>query len=90
MNILFNVNLVLLFLPCRESEGTFQYGNFWREADDIRSVIEHFSGANRVIGGILGHSKGALFNLQIITLLHIRVKFNSDMEFWRYIAKFLH
>ncbi|PON84411.1 Alpha/beta hydrolase fold [Trema orientale] len=41
-----------------ESEGTFQYGHFGKEVDDIRSVIEHFSGANRVISGILGHSKG--------------------------------
>ncbi|XP_062091045.1 uncharacterized protein LOC133797226 [Humulus lupulus] len=41
-----------------ESEGTFQYGNYQREADDLRSVIEHFIGANRVICGILGHSKG--------------------------------
>nr|DAD44406.1 TPA_asm: hypothetical protein HUJ06_002636 [Nelumbo nucifera] len=41
-----------------ESEGSFQYGNYWREADDLRSVIKHFSGAKRVITAILGHSKG--------------------------------
>ncbi|XP_065848867.1 uncharacterized protein [Euphorbia lathyris] len=41
-----------------ESEGSFSYANYWREADDLRSVIDHFSGANRVISAILGHSKG--------------------------------
>ncbi|XP_041007264.1 uncharacterized protein LOC121251922 isoform X1 [Juglans microcarpa x Juglans regia] len=41
-----------------ESEGSFQYGNYWREVEDLRSVIQHFSAANRVIRAILGHSKG--------------------------------
>ncbi|GAV78494.1 Abhydrolase_5 domain-containing protein [Cephalotus follicularis] len=41
-----------------ESEGSFEYGNYWREADDLRSVIKHFCGANRVISAIIGHSKG--------------------------------
>eukprot|EP00257_Ricinus_communis_P014149 XP_015571753.1 uncharacterized protein LOC8272558 [Ricinus communis] len=41
-----------------ESEGSFAYGNYWKEADDIRAVTEHFSGANRVTSVILGHSKG--------------------------------
>ncbi|KAI4380360.1 hypothetical protein MLD38_006559 [Melastoma candidum] len=41
-----------------ESEGTFQYGNYYREADDLRAIIEHFKGANRVTKAILGHSKG--------------------------------
>lgn len=50
----------MLSLPCRESEGTFEYGNYKKEADDLHAVIEHFSGANHVISGILGHSKGLL------------------------------
>lgn len=41
-----------------ESEGSFQYGNYWREADDLHAVIQHFYGANRVVSAILGHSKG--------------------------------
>ncbi|XP_048133657.1 putative uncharacterized protein YDL057W isoform X4 [Rhodamnia argentea] len=41
-----------------ESEGTFEYGHYWREADDLRAVIEHFNGANRVTSAIVGHSKG--------------------------------
>ncbi|EXB38857.1 hypothetical protein L484_027291 [Morus notabilis] len=40
-----------------ESEGTFECGNYKKEADDLHAVIEHFSGANHVISGILGHSK---------------------------------
>ena len=55
--------MLVLTLPCRESEGTFEYGNYQREADDLGAVIQHFSEANHVIIGILGHSKGALFNL---------------------------
>ncbi|PQQ08836.1 uncharacterized protein Pyn_03031 [Prunus yedoensis var. nudiflora] len=41
-----------------ESEGTFQYGNYRREADDLHAVIQHFSEANRAASTILGHSKG--------------------------------
>ncbi|KAK9274701.1 hypothetical protein L1049_021952 [Liquidambar formosana] len=41
-----------------ESEGSFQYGNYSREADDLHAVIQHFCGTNRVISAILGHSKG--------------------------------
>ncbi|XP_034700646.1 uncharacterized protein LOC117925686 isoform X1 [Vitis riparia] len=41
-----------------ESEGSFQYGGYWREADDLHAVIQHFRGAKRVIHAILGHSKG--------------------------------
>ncbi|CAK7352604.1 unnamed protein product [Dovyalis caffra] len=41
-----------------ESEGSFAYGNYWREADDLRAVIEHFRAESRAISAILGHSKG--------------------------------
>lgn len=41
-----------------ESEGSFQYGNYWREADDLQAVIQHLNGMKRVITAILGHSKG--------------------------------
>ncbi|PIA41811.1 hypothetical protein AQUCO_02200325v1 [Aquilegia coerulea] len=39
-------------------EGSFQYGNYLREADDLRSVIQYLSGRNHAITTILGHSKG--------------------------------
>ncbi|CAN0915085.1 Putative uncharacterized protein YDL057W [Linum grandiflorum] len=41
-----------------ESEGSFVYGSYKREADDLRSVVEHFGGENRVVNVVLGHSKG--------------------------------
>ncbi|XP_038699775.1 uncharacterized protein LOC119997065 isoform X2 [Tripterygium wilfordii] len=41
-----------------ESEGLFQYGNYRREADDLRAVVEHFCGVNRIVKGVVGHSKG--------------------------------
>ncbi|RVW52352.1 putative uncharacterized protein YDL057W [Vitis vinifera] len=41
-----------------ESEGSFQYGNYRREADDLRAVVQHFYGEKRVIIALVGHSKG--------------------------------
>ncbi|XP_068653319.1 putative uncharacterized protein YDL057W [Aristolochia californica] len=41
-----------------ESEGSFQYGNYRREADDLHAVVLHFSGQKREISAIAGHSKG--------------------------------
>ncbi|KAE8700330.1 translation machinery-associated protein 22 [Hibiscus syriacus] len=41
-----------------ESEGSFEFGNYLREADDLHSIIRHFSRANRVVNAIVGHSKG--------------------------------
>ncbi|XP_039051050.1 uncharacterized protein LOC120192329 isoform X2 [Hibiscus syriacus] len=41
-----------------ESEGSFEYGTYYREADDLHVVVRHFSGENRVVSAILGHSKG--------------------------------
>nr|KYP46179.1 Putative uncharacterized protein YDL057W family [Cajanus cajan] len=41
-----------------ESEGLFQYGNYWREVDDLHAVTQHFRESNRVISAIVGHSKG--------------------------------
>ncbi|XP_047308663.1 uncharacterized protein LOC124912143 [Impatiens glandulifera] len=41
-----------------ESEGTFQYGHYRREAEDLRSVVQFFNGGNRKASTILGHSKG--------------------------------
>nr|GEX85684.1 alpha/beta hydrolase fold protein [Tanacetum cinerariifolium] len=40
-----------------ESEGSFQFGNYRKEVDDLRTVIQHFTAANRVICALLGHSK---------------------------------
>ncbi|KAI3989287.1 hypothetical protein MKX01_004836 [Papaver californicum] len=41
-----------------ESEGTFQYGNYIKEADDLHSVVMHFLGMKHAVSAIVGHSKG--------------------------------
>ncbi|TKY54477.1 YDL057W protein [Spatholobus suberectus] len=41
-----------------ESEGSFEFGNYWREVDDLHDVAQHFHGANRIVIAIIGHSKG--------------------------------
>ncbi|KAM7519622.1 hypothetical protein LguiB_018584 [Lonicera macranthoides] len=41
-----------------ESEGTFEFVTYAREADDLHAIIQHFKGTGRVITAILGHSKG--------------------------------
>ncbi|XP_012444681.1 uncharacterized protein LOC105768937 isoform X1 [Gossypium raimondii] len=43
-----------------ESEGSFMYGNYRREAEDLRAVIRHFRKNQRLITAIVGHSKGFL------------------------------
>ncbi|KAI9123241.1 hypothetical protein K1719_006130 [Acacia pycnantha] len=40
-----------------ESEGSFEYGNYWREVEDLHSVAQHFCGEKRA-RTIVGHSKG--------------------------------
>ncbi|XP_050937303.1 uncharacterized protein LOC103492334 isoform X5 [Cucumis melo] len=46
------------FVRTRESEGSFKYGNYHGEADDLHAIIQHWHAAGRVISAILGHSKG--------------------------------
>ncbi|KAK8543715.1 hypothetical protein V6N13_025886 [Hibiscus sabdariffa] len=41
-----------------ESEGSFEYSSYHRGVDDLHAVIRHFSGENRAVSAILGHSKG--------------------------------
>lgn len=50
----------LASLYFRESDGSFQYGYYWREADDLHAVTQHFNEANRVVSAVVGHSKGIL------------------------------
>lgn len=47
-----------VLLACRESEGSFMYGNYRREAEDLRAVVQHFCKQERLISAIIGHSKG--------------------------------
>ncbi|OMO66950.1 hypothetical protein CCACVL1_20900 [Corchorus capsularis] len=41
-----------------ESEGSFMYGNYRREAEDLRAVVQHFCNKDRPVTAIIGHSKG--------------------------------
>ncbi|KAG4929599.1 hypothetical protein JHK82_046664 [Glycine max] len=41
-----------------ESEGSFEFGHYWREVDDLHDVVQHFHGANHKVIAIIGHSKG--------------------------------
>ncbi|KAH9326882.1 hypothetical protein KI387_007060, partial [Taxus chinensis] len=41
-----------------ESEGEFLYGNYWKEVEDLRAVVLYFSGKERKVNTIFGHSKG--------------------------------
>ncbi|KAL3500763.1 hypothetical protein ACH5RR_039856 [Cinchona calisaya] len=41
-----------------ESEGSFQYGNYRREADDLLAVVQHFQGEKHYVAALVGHSKG--------------------------------
>ncbi|XP_073129528.1 putative uncharacterized protein YDL057W isoform X2 [Henckelia pumila] len=41
-----------------ESEGSFQYGNYIREAEDLRDVVKHFHAEKRFVMAVIGHSKG--------------------------------
>lgn len=52
-----------MFLSSRESEGSFQYGNYNREADDLRAVVQHFHEEKYVISALIGHSKGQSTNM---------------------------
>lgn len=45
----------------RDSEGSFQYGNYYREVDDLRSVMQYFEQEKRTVTAIIGHSKGLFF-----------------------------
>ncbi|KAG0613983.1 hypothetical protein M758_6G142700 [Ceratodon purpureus] len=41
-----------------ESEGAFAYGSYWREADDLRSVVNYWRFRGWSVVSLIGHSKG--------------------------------
>lgn len=68
-----------------ESEGSFQYGNYRREAEDLRAVVQHFRRENRVISAVIGHSKGGNVVLlyaskynDVHTVVNISGRFNLE------------
>ncbi|CAK7351215.1 unnamed protein product [Dovyalis caffra] len=68
-----------------ESEGSFAYDTYWRKADDLQAVIEHFSRESRAISTVLRHSKGGdVVLLYALKYLDISAVFNI---FGRYDLK---
>ena len=67
--------------PSRESEGSFEYGNYWTEVDDLHAVAQHFRDSNRVIRAIVGHSKGILVCLFILKYFEQ----HEDVKIWFWI-----
>lgn len=57
-SLLYSLSVAFNYFFSSESEGSFQYGHYLREADDLRAVVEYFTRANRRVASILGHSKG--------------------------------
>ncbi|KAG8367230.1 hypothetical protein BUALT_Bualt16G0051000 [Buddleja alternifolia] len=53
-----------------ESDGSFQFSNYYKEVEDIRAVTEYFGVLNRKIIAILGHSKGASIVLLYASKYH--------------------
>lgn len=64
-------NEVLCGLPLRESEGSFQYGNYHREADDLRAVVQHSYNEKRLVIALVGS-----FPLFSITMENLTCKSN--------------
>jgi len=53
-----------------ESEGTFEYGNYYKEVDDLRDVILHFKKHKRGTHAIAGHSKGGNVVILYASMYH--------------------
>lgn len=60
-------------LSSRESEGSFQYGNYYREVEDLRAVVQHFREVKYEITAIVGHSKGQI----MLSLLY-----ETEFSYW--------
>ncbi|ESW33014.1 hypothetical protein PHAVU_001G036300 [Phaseolus vulgaris] len=69
-----------------ESEGSFQYGNYYREVEDLRAVVQHFREQKYVITAIVGHSKGGnvvLFYASKYKDIHIVVNISGRFNLVR-------
>ena len=50
-----------VYFQIRESDGEFEFGNYWKEVEDLRSVILYLKAQGHKVKAILGHSKGTCF-----------------------------
>jgi uncharacterized protein len=67
-----------------ESEGNFEYGNYYKEVEDLRTMVHFFKEQNRDVTAILGHSKGgnvvllyALKYRDIYSVVNLAGRFDS-------------
>lgn len=75
MELLMYLQEAVYAIPHRESEGSFRYGHYWREADDLRAVVQHFRVQNYVVTAVVGHSKGvSLTFAHLEPMPHLRNK----------------
>ncbi|KAI3714559.1 hypothetical protein L6452_21515 [Arctium lappa] len=68
-----------------ESEGSFQFANYHKEADDLHEVVRHFTKANRLVSAIIGHSKGgdvvllyASLHRDVQTVVNVSGRYSLD------------
>ncbi|OVA08158.1 hypothetical protein BVC80_1721g14 [Macleaya cordata] len=68
-----------------ESEGSFQYGNYRKEVEDLRAVLVYFLREKRAISAIVGHSKGGNVVLlyaskyhDVRTIVNVSGRFNLE------------
>lgn len=74
-------------MSSRESEGSFQYGNYYREVEDLRAVVQHFREVKYEITAIVGHSKGQtmlclLYETEFSIGLHRQLIWNTFLAVW--------
>jgi len=73
----------------RESEGSFEYGNYWTEVDDLHAVAQHFRESNRVIRAIVGHSKGISVCLRILKYFQRHENVKIWVSIYDYVLQFI-
>jgi hypothetical protein len=68
-----------------ESEGQFSYGNYWKDAEDLRVVVLYFRGKGHKVSTFIGHSNGGISALlyaskyqDISTVINISGRFALD------------
>ncbi|KAK7259257.1 hypothetical protein RIF29_24859 [Crotalaria pallida] len=78
-------NCIANTLDCNcigESDGSFKYGNYWGEADDLHAITQHFHESNRGVSAIVGHRKVVLVIVNAMNVADV-----SPHEFLQAVMK---
>eukprot|EP00249_Psilotum_nudum_P034370 c53344_g1_i1 orf=335-1126(-) len=66
-----------------ESQGEFRFGNYWKEVDDLHSVVLYWIGQGRLVKAIVGHSQGGNVVLlyaskysDVLTVVNLSARFD--------------